>query len=256
MVKLQKSYTTEKQELFCVKFVETQNRLEAYLFAGYTNNGDAQKRADSIYANPKVQARIKELSEQAGETADVTMAMVLRRFWQIATADATELINLKVGCCRYCYGEGGHYQYRMREYTDLVAKWEENQRKNPRDTTPCPEAKGGFGYDATKPPSPKCEECHGEGLERVVARDTTKLSGGARLLYGGVEQTRNGLKIHMADPMKALENVTRILGGFKDNISAAVEVKAVTAAIDMEVKDPEKAAQLYQDFIRTGLAKK
>lgn len=249
-----KSNLTDMQELFAVKFSETHDKLEAYKFAGYAQNGDLSKRASDVYTNPKVRARIVELAGKTGELADVTLPQVLRRFYDIATADPRELINLKIGCCRYCYGNGGAYQWREREFVEAVTKWEKLMQKNPKSTDPCPDPSGGLDFNPTLSPRIECKECFGEGEQRIVPQDTSKLSGSARLLYGGVKQTRNGIEIIMADRLKALEAVTRILGGFKDNLNANLEVKAMAAVINMETSNPEAASEAYQKLISGGLA--
>jgi hypothetical protein len=85
-------------------------------------------------------------------------------------------------------------------------------------------------------------------VERIVARDTTKLSRGARMLYRGVKQTRNGIEVVLADQDKALQDAIRILGGFNDQVS--VSLRGVIAAAPAATV--EEAVSVYDDLIKAG----
>ena len=72
-------------------------------------------------------------------------------------------------------------------------------------------------------PHPYCPQCAGEGKAEVFIADTRHLSDEARLLYAGTKLTAQGLEIKMHDQAKALENVARHLGMFKENLSLGIE---------------------------------
>lgn len=235
----------EQQGKFLDAYWATGNRAEAYrrAYDPFVSNYVASIRGKALAEHPLIVAGMKYMREQTLDRAAVTASEVLLRFLDIADADPDELIGLRVGCCRYCYGDGGEYQWRQREFMAAVAKAEKND-------DPLPDIAGGFGYDHTLEPNHDCEECRGEGLERVVARDTSKLSPGAKLLYGGVKQTKNGIEIIIADRMKARESVGRIIGAFDDKLRLSGAVAAMTAVVKLEATDPVEAAREYQKLIK------
>jgi phage terminase small subunit len=236
---------TEQEGKFLEAYWQTGNKAEAYrrAFDPFVSSVTASKRGQALAEHPLIVEGMKYMREQVVERTGVTASDVLLRFLDIADADPDELIGLRVGCCRYCYGDGGGYQWRQREYMEAVAKAEKND-------DPLPDIAGGFGYDHTAAPNHDCEECRGEGIERVVARDTSKLSPGAKLLYGGVKQTKNGIEIIMADRVKARESVARIIGAFDDKLRLSGAVAGMTAVVKLEATDPVEAAREYQKLIK------
>ena len=50
--------------------------------------------------------------------------------------------------------------------------------------------------------------------------DTRNLTGSARLLYNGIEETRHGKKIKICDRARALENIAKHLGMFDSKVEA------------------------------------
>ena len=112
-----------------------------------------------------------------------------------------------------------------------------------------PEPAGGVDYDRTRDPNPKCPRCRGEGTERFVPRDTSKLSADALLLYGGVKVKRDGYEVIIADRTKALENVTRMAGGYKDNVRLDGSLSGMLAVAKMENLDPQEATRMYQALL-------
>lgn len=235
----------EKQAKFLEVYWATGNKAEAYRRSHdpFVLSHIAARRGADLAANPLIVEAMQFMREQITERTGVTSADVLLRFLDIADADPDELIGLRVGACRYCYGDGGDYQWRAREYMAAVTKAERND-------DPLPDIAGGFGYDHTAPANDDCEECRGEGIERVVARDTSKLSPGAKLLYGGVKVTKNGVEIIIADRVKARENVARIIGAYDDKLRLSGAVAAMTAVVRLEATDPLEAAREYQKLIK------
>ncbi len=240
-----KNVLNERQSKFLEAYWATGNKAEAYRRSHdpFVSSYVASLRGKALAEHPLIVEGMKYMRDQVTERTGITASEVLLRFLDIADADPDELIGLRVGCCRYCYGDGGGYQWRAREYMDAVARAERND-------DPLPDIAGGFGYDHTLEPNHDCEECRGEGLERVVARDTSKLSPGAKLLYGGVKQTKNGIEIIMADRVKARESVARIIGAFDDKLRLSGAVAAMTAVVKLEATDPVEAAREYQKLIK------
>ena len=248
---------TEKQAAFVAKYVETHNASEAYrqcYDAVRCSPNTVARHAYELMRVPHVSEAIDAGLEQQRQAAiaglQYTVKDALVRLIETASADPNELIGLRVGCCRFCHGDGHRYQWREREYLAELDQAEKRQArlKAGDDAIPLPDPAGGFGYDHTLPPHDECPECRGEGVERIVARDTTKLSRGARMLYRGVKQTRNGIEVVLADQDKALQDAIRILGGFNDQVS--VSLRGVIAAAP--ATSVEEAVSVYDDLIKAG----
>lgn len=243
---------TEKQEKFAQAVgIEGLSQSDAYRRAYGAENWTEQALHVQAYRTskiPHVADRIAKLKADRAATAAGTVTFDVRKLFEtyleIATADPNELIGVKVGACRHCYGEGHAYQWREREYLEALAKWDRKPEGPP------PEIAGGFGYQHFRPPHPDCPECGGEGLERVVPRDSEKLSKGARLLYRGAQQTKDGIKILMADKDKALEQIGRILGAFDDKMR--IDLTGKVASMRLETDDPQKAAEAYTRMVSGG----
>ena len=255
-----KKILTAKQEAFAQHYAKTRNGAESYRTAYNCDPGASDHmcgtEASLLLRDQGISYRIMEIADAASVAAQFGHVELFRMYAEMASADANELIGLRVGCCRYCRGEDFGYQWREREFLEECDKVEEYNRKG-KDQKPLPNIAGGFGYDHTLEPVDDCPECRGEGLQRVVPRDTTKLSPGARLLYGGVKQTRAGLEILIADQQKARENLGRLLGAFKDGVRIDGSISAGAALVmDLRNMTPQEAAQAYQDFIAGSMAVK
>lgn len=244
---------TPSKEKFCQHFVTHRDQTAAYRHA-YNQRPDTKDKtinesASRLMRDPDIISRIEELQNQAPDVVEtvLTLAQIQQLWRDIALADPNELIGLKVGCCRYCWGVNHQYQWREREYLEEVAKAERLSKRDP--DYPFPDPTGGLDFNHTIAPNPECPECRGEGIDRVVARDTSKLSPGARLLYGGVKKKRDGNELIIADKQKALENLTRMMGGFKDNVKVDGSIAAAAALVRLDTKDPNEAAKAYADFI-------
>lgn len=259
---------TAQEEAFARKFVETRNKTAAYRYAYDATTLDYRKLAKhskEVIDRPHVQARIWELINDTFAPTRATLGYVVERLLQIVEADPNELIAAKVGACRYCNGANHRYHWRLREYEEALTDAERAQEhennlaalsnRAPKDV-PLPDPGGGLDYDHTAPPHPDCPECKGEGVLRVVPRDTENLSPAGRALYGGVKQTANGLEIKMADKGKALELLGKIIGAFQDDApkTLQVQVNALTQVHVAETRDPQEAARLYQDMIAGRLS--
>ena len=262
----ERSATAQERE-FAEHWIIHRNQAQAYKHA-YSRDcalSTARQHGHEIFHRPAVQAEIAALQDaQRQASAPVAnVAWLLRRFVDIATADPRELIGLKIGACRYCHGEGNLYHWREREYLDAMAKAEREAAKLQRKgvagahlaaDVEYPDVAGGFGYNATAAPNPDCPQCHGEGLERFVPRDTDDLSDQALLLYGGVKAKRDGYEIIIADQQKALEMAGRIMGAFNDKLDVSGTIKQLVAVADLAKMDPQEASKKYQDFVAGRLA--
>lgn len=251
---------TDKQRKFVEHYARFRNGTQAYTHA-YDTNGTYETRRNGgaeLLKKPEIQAAIKARQLAATQETGIDVGWLLQRFIDVATADPRELIGLKVGCCRYCYGENFGYQWREREYLEKLEEAEQLAREvKPfqQSTVRYPDIAGGFGFNATYPPRPDCPQCHGEGVERVVPRDTDNLSDQAALLYGGVKRKADGgLEIIIADQQKAAELAGRILGAFNDKLRLSGAIGHMHAIADLRNVDPQEAAKVYRDFVAGHLA--
>lgn len=248
---------TDKQRAFVEHYAKHRNATQAYTHA-YDTQGTYETRRQAgadLIKRPEIAAAVKSRQRVAVYESGQSVAWLLERFIDIATADVRELIGLAIGCCRYCHGDGHLYQWREREYLEALAKAEREAETmagtdGKRANVPLPDPAGGFGYNATVAPHPDCPQCHGEGVERFVPRDTDKLSDQALLLYGGVKvKSDGGYEIVIADRTKALELAGRIMGAFTDKVKISGAVAHMHAATDLKSVDPQEAAKAYREFI-------
>lgn len=245
---------TLKQEKFIDAYIETRDYHEAYSLAF-----DCSKMRPSsittegwrLLRNPTVAQEIARRLEVIGEAADEKMGFdavqALQMFLDIARADPNELIGLRVGACRHCWGVMHEYQWRTE------SEWEEAVSKAEKAGQPLPEMTGGFDYDHTRAPNSDCPYCRGEGRSRVVPQDTRKLSPGGRLLYQGVKHTKEGPVVLLADKTKALENAAKIVGAFVERLDLSGSVSV--AKPDLTGLTATDAAATYAAFV-AGVDKK
>ncbi|MFW5438107.1 terminase small subunit [Paenibacillus apiarius] len=212
---------TAKQNAFVQEYLIDLNATQAAIRAGYSAK-TARKIGQENLTKPDIQKAIQEAMGERSERTEITADMVLRRWWDIATADPNELIHLRRLNCRHCHGIDHKYQWKdEEEYEEAVesaiASAQEKSGKSDEQIEPIiPSDSGGYGYDRLADPDPECPVCRGEGRLDLHMADTRKLGAKGRLLYAGVKQTQAGIEIKMHDQGKALENVARHLGMFKD----------------------------------------
>jgi phage terminase small subunit len=240
---------TARQEAFATEFAKCRSPMKAFRVAYDCQDDEdhrVHKEAYAVLKTPAVKARIEELIDEAATASVFTVAEAIGRYLAIAQADPNELVAVRIGACRYCHGVDHRYHWREREYLEALDAAE-------RDSRAAPDPGGGLDYNATAPAHPDCPECHGEGIPREVVSDTTNLSKEARLLYGGVKRTKEGLQVLIADRMKALEAACKLAGFFTDNVKVSGEVRKMAAIVTMEAADPQAAAKAYMELIN-GIA--
>lgn len=205
-----------KQQAFVDEYLVDLNATQAAIRAGYSER-TANEQGARLLANVSVQAAIRERMRDREERTEITQDKVLKRWWDIATADPNELVQYRRVPCRYCYGEANEYQWKTRrEFEKACEEAVEKQKPIPSDV-------GGYGYRTDREPNPACPECSGEGVDHMHATDTRKLQGSALILFDGVKQTKDGLEIKTQDRAKALENVAKHLGMFKQDVNLGVQ---------------------------------
>jgi phage terminase small subunit len=247
-----------KYVAFVEHYYRYRNATQAYDHAFDARGGSYDTRrteGSRVLNDPRVQKALAARIKLGAGAAAIDVAWLLNHFLSIAMADPRELIGLKVGACRYCYGVDHQYQWREGEYADAMAKVEREAMLYPdrAQKLEWPDPAGGFGFNATYPPKADCPRCHGEGVERFVPRDTDKLSDSALLLYGGVKVKKDGYEVIIADRVKAAELAGRILGAFTDKVKISGTIASMTAIADLRAVDPQEAAKAYREFIASNM---
>ena len=207
---------TAKQQAFVNEYLIDLNATQAAIRAGYS-----EKTAEIIgfenLRKPNIEKFIKEAMNKRSEKTEITQAMVLERYWKIATADPRKLIEYRRCACRYCHGNNFKYHWIdenefAQSYTESVA----HNEYNPNEQYAIPDNEGGYGFNPTSSPNEDCPKCFGRGSGEVAAHDTRNIDEQTSMLYAGVKVTKDGLEIKMHDQLKALETVARHLGMFID----------------------------------------
>ncbi|MGN7457882.1 terminase small subunit [Paenibacillus pasadenensis] len=208
---------TAKQKKFVAEYLVDLNATQAAIRAGYSKK-TARSVGQENLTKPDIQRELQAAMSERARRTEITADMVLQRWWAIATADPNEIMHLRRLACRHCYGIGHAYQWRdAAEYEDAVrpAEREAELSDKPPDIPSC---EGGFGFNRLSAPNPRCPICSGEGRLDLHLEDTRQLPPQARMLYAGVKQTQAGVEVKLQDQGKALENVARHLGMFRDRV--------------------------------------
>lgn len=246
---------TAKQQLFVKEYLVDLNATRAYKAAGYSVKSDnaAAVEGHKLLRHPKVSAAIKEAMDQRAEKVEIKAEDVLRRWIDIAMADPNEIIHFRRVCCRHCFGIDHQYQWiDEAEYDAAVEMAKQASEAGKRSQIPSDV--GGYGFDPTIRPHPKCPNCRGEGIGQVHVNDTRDLSPSAKALYAGIKMTQAGIEIKMRDQDKALENIARHLGMFKDKMELTgkdggpLEV----ASHDLRKLSPEELKALEQILTKSA----
>lgn len=215
-----KHHAVSRVELFVKEYLVDLNGAQAAIRVGYSPAA-ARQTASELLARPEIQQAVQAEMDKRAERTGISADKVLERIWAIATADPSELIELRRTCCRFCWGHGHHYQWtpnELRTAKDTYTLEFKAADKDQRKLLQAPDESGGVGFDPRKDPDPACPECFGEGEQRVYPRDTRDVSPGARLLYAGVKTTQHGLEIKMHDQTSMLTLAGKHLGMFREKL--------------------------------------
>jgi len=236
-----------KQEAFVREYLSNGGvGSEAYKVAYDQHNASAKniaRRSSQLYNHPIINKRLADARARIADRVEMSVADVLSHWVKIATADPNELIQHRRVNCRYCHGVGGEYQWTEGEYTRACAKAIDLQRELPKDI-------GGYGFDIKRAPNTVCVECNGEGEPNVFTGDTRYLSEKARLLYGGIKQTKYGAEVVLRNQDAALQSIARYLGMFKERLEISGKEGGPIASISTVTTDPVEAAKIYQQIMK------
>jgi hypothetical protein len=238
---------TDKQRRFVDEYLIDLNATQAAIRAGYSAK-NANKVGPEILGKTWFQRAIAERRKEMSSKTAITPEMVLKRWWDMANVDVNELVQYRRDNCRHCWGEEHEYQWTHGEF-------EQAQRDAEDEGKPDPSCAGGFGFVHNREPNPECPECGGEGRGKVHVQDTRRLTGAARVLYDGVHQGKDGLKVLLQDRGKALENVARHLGMFNDKrdddgkVLAAEKLRIENDRLRKGLDDPDDTPPESKRFV-------
>ena len=203
---------TDKEQQFVDEYLVDLNGAQAAIRAKYAESS-ARQTATKLLSKAHIQAAIAVARAKQQERTEITADRVLREAWNQVTADARELSELIVVCCRNCYGKGHQRQRTEIERDYAFEQWIDDGE----DPERFPE-EGGIGFDPNREPFGSCPECGGHGYPRVVLKDTRRLSAGAASLFAGVKQTKFGIEVQTHSKDAAMEKLFKHLGLYeKDN---------------------------------------
>ena len=201
-----------RQQRFVDEYLIDFNATQAAIRAGYSKR-TAQEQSSRLLSNVMVSAAIGAARKRQQERTQITADAVLREAWNIAIADVRELVQVKVGCCRHCHGEGFRRQRTLAEYNH---DREEHAKKG--GEAPEFEEQGGIGFNPLRRPHHECPNCGGDGEARAVIMDTRRLSEQGIAIYAGAKQTKFGIEVLLNSKDAALEKLFKHLGLYeKDN---------------------------------------
>lgn len=211
---------TGLQAEFVRQYLLDLNGSQAAIRAGYSPR-TAKEQAFDLLTRPHINAAVEKAMAERAARVGISQEDVLQQLIGIATADTNELVEHRLSCCRFCWGEGHRFQRTPneleRDRADHAMAEAEAKAKGGQALPPFDE-QGGDAYNATYPPNPNCPECFGEGVSRPVFKDTRLASPGARSLYAGVKITEKGMEVKLHSKDKALELIGRHLAMWNDKI--------------------------------------
>ncbi len=233
----------DMQWKFVNEYLIDMDKTAAYKRAGYKCEGEtAAAAARRLYRNVSVNAAIRDALELRAKRTAITQDAVLQWWWDIATADATQLTEHHRACCRYCWGFGHNYQWRdVVEFDERKEIARAKKQREPVDV-------GGYGFDETMDPNPDCPRCNGVGLSRPVFHDTRDLTGAARRLFAGVKEGKFGLEMITRNQDEAMKLVAQHLGMLKNKteLSGPDGAPVQTETVNMT---PQEAAEAYKKMM-------
>lgn len=208
---------TPKQQRFVDEYLIDLNGTQAAIRAGYSPD-TARFIGHENLTKPYIQLAITEARKAQQERTQINADAVLRQAWDITFADERELVEIRVGCCRHCWGEGFKFQRTVAEFNKDRERFLIEQRMGKAPKEDEFDEKGGIGYNPLRPPHPECPECRGDGYAREVIHDTRYLSPAAVQLYAGVKRTKDGMQVLMHNKEAFAEKLWKHLGLYqKDN---------------------------------------
>lgn len=201
-------------------------------------------KACKLAGTNRVQIRVRQLLADPARANGVEVATVLSAYLLRLKADPRELVEYRISACRHCHGANGRHQFTNGELELARERHDAKQRAAVASGGHGIgefDARGGGGYSRLLRPREDCAECGGEGVGRVVVKDTANLSPGALALFQGLKATRDGVEVKLADRDAALLQLARHVGFLEPESS-----RDENLAMDYAELDAIYAAALQQ----------
>lgn len=177
----------QKHARFVELYIITLNATKAYREVFGCTARSAETSGPRLLRDVQVAAAVTEALKERSLRTHITADRVLEHWWNVCTADPNDLVEHRRGCCRYCWGKGNDYQRTRAEYFKALDELHELDKKSAKF-----DEQGGVGYNANHLPNANCPECFGDGVSRVIVKDTRNLNPAARALFAGLKQSRDG----------------------------------------------------------------
>lgn len=229
-----------KERRFTELYVATLNPQQAAVEAGYSGTvaiGKSYGWVGSGRTKPHVYEAVQALLKTRNEALGYTSERFLDSLWKEHTADARELSEVRVHCCRCCWGADHRPMMTRLEHEEARDDYQRRCEKLliagvPEDKWPPFDERGGVGYDRRRSPNPECPECGGEGEPDVVLKDTRKISSGAARIYAGARKTKQGIEVRVRDRSPAMQRLASHLGIGKEEGGNTMNVQFVISGLD------------------------
>lgn len=203
-----------EQQAFVDEYLSMEKPVawKAYQRVYRVSNVKACEAASSrLLSLAKVRKAIEAGQKARIQRIEYTQDQMFNRLLRMMTADVNEIMEVRRFNCRHCHGKDHLYQWKdeaeyQRVCDEIVADAPEGQIPK------VPSCAGGYGFDERADPVAGCPNCHGDGRQDIHFKDTRFLSEGARMLYGGVELTQNGMKVKIHDQLAITQLLMRHMG--------------------------------------------
>lgn len=247
---------TPREARFVEEFLIDRVGIAAARRAGYSEKS-ARSDAYSLLSREDVATAIQQAEKRMMDRLHITQDLVLKYWWDIATADPNEIVEYRRDNCRHCWGNAYGYQWvDEEEYSQAMVRHQRDEDKanvaGNRFNREPPDGAGGFGYVKNREPNPSCPQCTGDGFGYVHIHDTRRLSPAARRLYAGMKEGKEGIEAKMHSQEKAWDNIAKFIGMFKERVEIDV---TVTANAELEEIYERKMAEMRAkaaEFIGRG----
>lgn len=219
---------TPNEGRFVLEYMIDLNGTQAYMRA-YPESAEpaARSSAARLLAKANVALAVEKAKTERAARTGITADRALAEVWAVATADPRELVQVKVGCCRCCYGEG---YGRQRTVGEMNRDREKHTTKG-KELADFDE-EGGIGFNPHLPPNPECPDCCGDGNARVVLTDTRNLSPAAVALYAGARQGKFGIEVLLQGKAEAQRKVFEHLGLNKQVVEVSLNLFPPAEVLD------------------------
>ena len=210
----QRFVLTPQRARFVEEYVISLDPRDAALRAGLTAQDGPR-----LLASSQIQRAISLASRRALSRQQIYLEDTLANLVALRDFDPNELVELRRVNCHHCHGQDHEYQYDDLEYRHALSAHRQRMQLLPEtspDRVPFDE-RGGPGFALNAPPDPDCPSCGGDGVLRVIVKDTRNLSRGARLAYDGIKVGAGGsVEVKFRDRNWAEDRIARYAGMFND----------------------------------------